>query len=195
MITAVGHENLPPDTLALVERELRVRVERYAGPAPGLVRAGAGLPAAFGRAVRASGRRLVVVLPACGLVPAAVPPGRPDPLREVTELADEVRPLAYDPADRDARVRADETLVAHSERLLAVWDGSPTDGRDATAHLVAYARAHGVRVEVVWPVGAVRGTPGPATPRPARPDAPRPAAPRSASSRPARPAAPTEGTR
>ncbi|MER8235142.1 hypothetical protein [Streptomyces sp. NPDC094049] len=77
MITAVGHENLPPDTLALVEREPRVRVERYADPAPGLLRAGAGLPAAFGRAVRAAGRRLVVVPPSYGLVPAAVPPGRP----------------------------------------------------------------------------------------------------------------------
>ncbi|MEW1700492.1 hypothetical protein [Streptomyces sp. NPDC091278] len=182
MITAVGHENLPPDTLAPVEREPRIRVERYAGPAPGLVRAGAGLPAAFGRAVRVSGRRLVVVLPSCGLLPEAVPPGRLAPLREVTELADEVRLPAYDTADRNARVRADETLVARSGRLLAVWDGSPTDGRDATAHLVAHARAHGVRVEVVRPVGAVRGTPGPA-------------APRSAAPHPARPAAPTEGTR
>ncbi|WP_223182508.1 MULTISPECIES: hypothetical protein [unclassified Streptomyces] len=169
MIAAVGHEDLPPDTLALVERELRVRMERYGDPAPGLVRAGPGLPAAFGRAVRAAGRRLVVVLPVRGAVPAEPPPGEPAPAREVADLADEVRLLPYDPADRDSRVRADEALVARSERLLAVWDGSPTNGRDATAHMVAYARAHGVRVEVVWPVGAVRGAPGEPLPEPVLP--------------------------
>ncbi|MGH1555205.1 hypothetical protein ACRAWF_35055 [Streptomyces sp. L7] len=42
---------------------------------------------------------------------------------------------------------ADERMIAGSRQLLAVWDGSPSDGRDATAHLVAYARAHGVPVE------------------------------------------------
>lgn len=40
--------------------------------------------------------------------------------------------------------------------MLAVWDGSPSDGRDATAHLVAFARATGVPVEILWPAGATR---------------------------------------
>ncbi|MFF0750558.1 hypothetical protein [Streptomyces sp. NPDC004267] len=156
MIAVVGHEDLRAETSALVERELRVRLERYADPAPGLVRAGSGPSVAFARAVRAAGRRLVVLLPARGALPAPLPPPAVEPARAVTRLADEVRLLAYDPRDRDARVRADEALVRQCDRLLAVWDGSPTDGRDATAHLVAYARTHGVRVEVVWPVGAAR---------------------------------------
>ncbi|MFH8838315.1 hypothetical protein [Streptomyces sp. NPDC017868] len=156
MITAVGHADLAPDTLREVEHELLVRLERLGDPAPGLVRGGSALSAAFGRAVRASGRRLVVLLPARGAVPAVLPPADLEPARAVLALAEEVRLLAYDPDSRDACVGADEALITHCSRLLAVWDGSPTDGRDATAHLVAYARARGVPVDVVWPVAAIR---------------------------------------
>ncbi|MFF7444044.1 hypothetical protein [Streptomyces sp. NPDC008122] len=166
MIAAVGHADLSVDTLRAVERELRARMERIGDPAPGLVRAGSGVSAAFGRAVRASGRPLVVLLPAQGAVPAPMPPNELGPAREVTALAEEVRLLAYDPNDRDACVRADEALVAQCGRLLAVWDGSPTDGRDATAHMVAFARARGVAVEVVWPVGVTRGAVCQAAPAP-----------------------------
>ncbi len=49
---------------------------------------------------------------------------------------------------------ADESLLRHCARVLAVWDGSPSNGRDVTAHLVAYARSHGADVEVIWPRGA-----------------------------------------
>ncbi|MEU8545037.1 hypothetical protein AB0C52_34400 [Streptomyces sp. NPDC048717] len=156
MIGVVGHEDLPPDTSVLVERELRACLERYAEPAPGLVRAGTRPAAAFARAIRAAGRDLVALLPAQGAVPAPLPSRAVEQAREVMALAEEVRLLAYDPADRDACVRADEALILHCDRVLAVWDGSPTNGRDATAHMVAYARARGVQVEVVWPAGAVR---------------------------------------
>lgn len=71
-------------------------------------------------------------------------------------LAEEVRLLGFDPADRDARVSADERVVAAGRKVYAVWDGSPSDGTDATAHLVAFARSRGIPVEVVWPVGAAR---------------------------------------
>ncbi|MEU8617757.1 hypothetical protein [Streptomyces sp. NPDC048623] len=159
MIAVVGHADLPADTSAEVERELRQHLERDGGPASGIVRAGSGPAVAFARAVRASGRRLVVLLPAQGAVPAPLPTPELESARAVMALAEEVRLLAFDPGDRDSCVRADEALIAQCRRLLAVWDGSPTDGRDATAHMVAYARAHGVPVDVVWPVGAERGAP------------------------------------
>ncbi|MFC3572651.1 hypothetical protein ACFOZ0_05025 [Streptomyces yaanensis] len=156
MIAAVGHADLTPGTLKLVEAELRAVLERLPGQQSGLVRAGAGAPVVFGRAVRAAGRPLVVVIPAHRTVPA-IPPWRDRAATgELLTLAQQVRLLAYDPGDRDACVGADERMVADCGRLVAVWDGSPSNGRDATAHLVAYARAHGVPVEVVWPAGAVR---------------------------------------
>jgi hypothetical protein len=61
-----------------------------------------------------------------------------------------VPPDSYlDPADRHARIGADERIVEESQNILAVRDGSPGNGTDATAHLVAYARARGIPVEVV----------------------------------------------
>ncbi|WCE02373.1 hypothetical protein PGH47_40990 [Streptomyces sp. HUAS 31] len=52
---------------------------------------------------------------------------------------------------------ADKGLPIAFARVLAVWDGSPSGGRDATAHLVAFARSSsGVDVEVLWPDGASR---------------------------------------
>ncbi|WP_308295094.1 hypothetical protein [Streptomyces sp. NK08204] len=156
MIAAVGHADLTPDTLKLVEAELRAALERLPAQRSALARAGAGVPVAFGRAVRAAGRELVVVTPAQGTVPAPLPERDRGAVGELLSLARWVHLLAYDPDDRDACVGADERMITECRQLLAVWDGSPSNGRDATAHLVAYARAHGVPVEVVWPVGATR---------------------------------------
>ncbi|MDH6565232.1 hypothetical protein M2160_000253 [Streptomyces sp. SAI-117] len=156
MITAVGHADLTADTLTLVEDELRARLEQQFAQRSAVVRAGAGVPLAFGRAARATGRQLVVVTPTQGLVPALLPQRDRMPTGELLLLAQQVRLLGYDPDDRDACVGADERMITECRQLLAVWDGSPSNGRDATAHLVAYARAHGVPVEVVWPRGAER---------------------------------------
>nr|WP_322722380.1 hypothetical protein [Streptomyces phyllanthi] len=155
-MVAVGHADLTAATLELVEAELRERLERLTDGAAGLVRAGAGLPVVFGRVVRAAGRKLVVLLPTQHAVPAVLPEPDRSGAAELLSLAAEVRLLGFDPADRHARISADERIVAGSRKVLAVWDGSPSDGTDATAHLVAYARAQGIPVEVVWPAGGAR---------------------------------------
>ncbi|MFF2331641.1 MULTISPECIES: hypothetical protein [unclassified Streptomyces] len=157
MIAVVGHGDLSNRTLELVEAELRARLDGLAEGVAALVRAGAGLPLAFGRAARQAGRKLTVLLPVQGAVPAVLSERDRRAAGELLVLAEHVRLLAFDPADRDACVGADERLVETCGTVLAVWDGSPSDGRDATAHLVAFARARGIPVEVVWPHGSVRG--------------------------------------
>jgi hypothetical protein len=152
LIVAVGHADLTVPTLELLETELKERLGRLSDGAGGLVRAGAG-PA---RAVRAAGRKLVVPLPTQRSVLAILPEPDRSAAAELLMPAELVRLLGFDPADRDACIGADERLVAASRRVLAVWDGSPTDGTDATAHLVAYARARGIPVDVIWPKGAAR---------------------------------------
>lgn len=154
----MGHRDLTSATLELVEAELHKGLGRLTEGAAGLVRAGAGLPVTFGRAVRAAGRQLVVLLPTQHAVPAVLPEPDRSGAAELLLLAEQVRLLGFDPADRDACVGADERVVAASRKVFAVWDGSPSDGTDATAHLVAYARARGIPVEVVWPEGAGRTT-------------------------------------
>ncbi len=165
MIAVVGHSGLTVPTLALIEEQLRTRLADFAraGKA-GLVRAGQGLPVTFGRAAREAGLSLVTVLPAHNGVPAGLTEPDREAAGELLLLSQQVRLLEYDPADRDACVGADELLLRSCAGLLAVWDGSPSDGRDATAHLVAYARSHGVDVEVLWPDGTVGALgPGSAT--------------------------------
>ncbi|WP_328841996.1 hypothetical protein [Streptomyces europaeiscabiei] len=159
MIVVVGHADLTAPALELVQAELRDHLERPTeGAVAGLVRVGAGLPVVFGRAVRAAGRRLVVLLPTQRAVPAVLPEPDRSGAAELLMLAEEVRLLGFDPADRNACVSADERIVAASRKVLAVWDGSPSDGTDATAHLVAYARSRGIPVEVVWPERCARET-------------------------------------
>ncbi|GFH68255.1 MULTISPECIES: hypothetical protein [Streptomyces] len=156
MIAVVGHTDLTEDAHGVVRAALRTRLAQAPAGTGALVRAGRGLPQVYGRAAREAGRPLTVVLPAEGAVPAPLPAADRAAAGELLLLAEQVRLLPYDPAVRDTVVAADERLVGAARTLLAVWDGSPSDGSDATAHLVAYARARSVPVEVVWPAGAAR---------------------------------------
>ncbi|XUL91666.1 hypothetical protein ACQ86D_37910 [Streptomyces galilaeus] len=69
------------------------------------------------------------------------------------------RTRLYPPSDRRTCAGADESLLSSCARLPAVRDGSPSSGRDATAHPVAFARSHGIEVEVLRPDGASRTVP------------------------------------
>ncbi|MGW3115707.1 hypothetical protein ACWDBW_00915 [Streptomyces sp. NPDC001107] len=165
MIAAVGYAELTPDMLTVVEADLRAVLERLPEGVPGLVRAGAGVPVAFARAVRASGRELIVVAPTQGMVPALLPRRDRMAVGELLALAQQVRLLEFDPGDRDACIGADERMILGCRQVLAVWDGSPSNGRDATAHLVAYARARGIPLTAVPPPDAgPGGGPGPERP-------------------------------
>ncbi|MDR3083027.1 MAG: hypothetical protein LBV60_19250 [Streptomyces sp.] len=157
MIAVVGHPDLTAPTLAMLEEELGRRLVGFARAGrAGLVRAGRGLPVVVGRAARAAGLPLVTVLPSRSGVPAVLETDDLKAAGELLVLSEQVRLLEYDPADRGACVGADESVLRACDRLLAVWDGSPSNGRDATAHLVAYARSSGVDVDVFWPAGARR---------------------------------------
>lgn len=158
MIGVVGHADLTKTTLRLIESELHDRLRGSVGTMAGLARAGAGLPLAFARAARRAGVALVAVLPSAADFPVKLSlPGR-DALAagEMLVLAGQVRVCDYDPHDPDACVSADEAVIRSCRRVLAVWDGSRTTARDATAHLVAYARARGIPVDILWPTGATR---------------------------------------
>ncbi|MGV9936770.1 hypothetical protein ACWC4C_05905 [Streptomyces olivaceoviridis] len=160
MIAVVGHPDLTAPTLETLEEELRRRLAEFARAGKsGLVRAGQGLPVAFGRAARAAGLTMVTVLPSRNGVPEVLESRDRKAAGELLLLSEQVRLLEYDPSDRGACVGADENLLRSCARLVAVWDGSPSNGRDATAHLVAFARSSGIDVEVLWPDGADRMAP------------------------------------
>lgn len=70
--------------------------------------------------------------------------------------AGHVERLAFDHPCEDAFMAGGRRVVDRSDRLLAVWDGAPSQGLGGTADVVAYARRRGVPVEVVWPAGVTR---------------------------------------
>jgi hypothetical protein len=157
VIGVVGHGDLTAETLERLEPQLRLLLERFGSSEKGvLIRAGAGLPLAVARAARSAGLPVVVVLPSRGAVP--LPLGKDDAVAagEMLVLAEHARLMDFDPQNRDECVTADEGLVRNCRRIVAVWDGSRTTSRDATAHLVAYARGRGVPVEIVWPPDSAR---------------------------------------
>lgn len=157
LIAVVGHADLAPWTLALLEEELRARLAQCAEAGrTGLVRIGRGLPVAFGRAAKQAGLALVTVVPTLNRVPALLRERDRLAAGELLLLSEQVRLVEYDPADRDACIRADERLLRACARVLAIWDGTASNGHDTTAHLVAYARSHGIDVDVLWPDGAER---------------------------------------
>ncbi|MFF4948647.1 hypothetical protein [Streptomyces chattanoogensis] len=150
MIAVVGHADLTAQTLKLLEAELGDRLKRLAQPGSlVLVRAGQGLPVVAGRAARSAGLPLVVVLPSQGSVPALLPVPDRAAAGELLFLANHVRLMSYDPADRDACVSADERLASSSSQRLAVWDGSPSRDQDATADVIAHARGQGIATETL----------------------------------------------
>ncbi|WP_346158613.1 MULTISPECIES: hypothetical protein [Streptomyces] len=160
MIATVGHPDLTAPALQLIEEQLRSRLARFArAGGTGLVRAARGLPPVFGRAARSAGLALVTVLPARGGLPALLREPDRAAAGELLILSERAELLEYDPEDRGSCIGADEHVLRNCSRLLAVWDGSPSTGRDATAHLVAFARSHGVPVDVLWPRGARRSRP------------------------------------
>lgn len=77
MIAVVGHTDLTEDAQEAVGQALRRRLERAPEGMGALVRAGRGLPQAYGRAAREAGRPLTVVLPAEGKVAGAAARRRP----------------------------------------------------------------------------------------------------------------------
>jgi hypothetical protein len=123
VIAVAGHGDLAPWTLALLEEDLRARLDRFTEAGwTGLVRAGQGLPLVFGRAARKAGLALVTVLPGTDRVPDPLREGERRAAGELLMLSGQVRLLEYDPANRDACVRA-ERLLGACVRVLAVWDG------------------------------------------------------------------------
>jgi hypothetical protein len=60
---------------------------------------------------------------------------------ELLMLSQRVRLLDYDPSSQRSCASADESLIRSCSRVLAVWDGTPSSARDATADELDTSRA------------------------------------------------------
>jgi hypothetical protein len=159
MIGFSGHTGLPPDTMKLVERELRIKLEPHAGPGlVGVTMLGPDADQLFARVVLDFQGALYVVQPTKGMQyrdgfeteTATREYGR------LRSMASYVEALEYTESTEEAHMAGGRTIVERSDRLLAVWDRKPARGHGGTADVVAYARERGMPVEVIWPEGATR---------------------------------------
>ncbi|MFJ6729786.1 hypothetical protein ACIQPQ_33300 [Streptomyces sp. NPDC091281] len=159
-VAVTGHTDLAQASVPLVRAALYEALERLApeGGVRGLSCLADGADSLFAEAVLAAGGRLTAVVPARDYRRVKVRPAHAARFDRLLAAADEVVVLDRDTADRAAYEAANAVLLARADLLLAVWDGRPgTPGRPGgTADAVAAARAAGVPVEVLWPVGAAR---------------------------------------
>jgi hypothetical protein len=79
--------------------------------------------------------------------------------------ADEIIQLPPQPSREASYLAAGRYVLAHSDVLVAVWDGAPARGLGGTAQVVAESRAHSL--PLAWIQAARPGQPGPSTRNPA----------------------------
>ncbi|GAA0663641.1 hypothetical protein GCM10010193_13830 [Kitasatospora atroaurantiaca] len=157
VIAVTGHLYLTEQTVPLVRRALGALLDGVpAGRLTGVSCIAEGTDALFAEAVLARGGRLVVVLPSADYRDTRVTPEYAEEFDRLVRAADEVVVMPCPEADQDAYAAANAELLRRADRLVAVWDGLPGNGRGGTADMVATARAAGLPVEVVWPDGAAR---------------------------------------
>jgi hypothetical protein len=155
-VGCTGHRLLDAETARIVERALHERLARLpADVLVGVTSLADGADQLFAEAILALGGVLEVVLPA-ERYREQLPAGSRETYDRLLARAAAIECLAFEDSTSEAHMEAGRAVVRRSEVLVAVWDGHPARGLGGTADVVAYARARGVPVEVVWPRGALR---------------------------------------
>lgn len=155
VVGITGHSNLTDGSVDLVRRELLKELRPRADGLVGLTCLGRGADQAFADAVLELGGALEVVIPAADYFSEISDPISRKRCAAYLDAAASTVTMPHDTSGPAAYLSASQHLVDHCDLLLAVWDGSPA-GTGGTADAVAYARARGRSILVVWPDGAQR---------------------------------------
>lgn len=155
-VGVTGHSNLAPESEKVVADAIREVLTGFAQPIVGVSCLARGADQVFARVVLELGGQLEVVLPAADYRERKVKPDNRADFDALVAQAADVRVLPFEQSGREAYVAASEAVLSSVEALVAVWDGTPADGRGGTADVVAVANDRGLPVHVVWPEGAHR---------------------------------------
>jgi hypothetical protein len=151
-----GHTDLAADTAVRVGAEVRALVAAADPPLVGVTCLAPGADRIFADAVLDEGGHIEVVLPSADYREAKVPSDQRPHFDALVERASAVHVMPFAEAGRAAYQAANEAMIANVDRLLAVWDGTPSDRPGSAGDAVASATARGLPVTVVWPDGAQR---------------------------------------
>lgn len=156
----IGHVDVPVASMPALQRlMLRALVEWVPTGGHVVLRAGAGAPLVFARAAVQLGVPIELVLPAWRGEANVVVESHRSSVAELMLAARKVEIVPVERNDPDSWAAMERAWVGGCGRVLAAWDGLPGDEADLTADLVAYTRARGGAVGVVWPQGTVRSGP------------------------------------
>lgn len=72
------------------------------------------------------------------------------------DQAGSVHHLPFARSGPDAYLAASREMIRRSEVVIAVWDGSPSDGRGGTSDAVQVVQECNKELFVIWPEGAAR---------------------------------------
>jgi hypothetical protein len=149
--------NLAPASVPLVYKAIADALAPHAGDElTGISCIARGADSIFAQAVLDLGGKLEVVLPSTNYREQKVKSDHAPQFDDLMRRAAKVHVLPFDQANRDAYEAANETLLASSDRLFAVWDGQGGVDKGSTASVVVEARERGLPVEIIWPEGAAR---------------------------------------
>jgi hypothetical protein len=150
-----GHQVLPPGIAGLVvdhwTRILPVGSELY-----GVSSLAEGADQLFADYVVKAGGSLEAILPCVGYARSLATDAGRMRFEELRQAAGKVITLPYPAPSKEAFLAAGLILVERCEHLFAVWDGQEARGLGGTGDVVAYARARGRTVTILWSEGVAR---------------------------------------
>ncbi|TLF82459.1 hypothetical protein [Nocardia cyriacigeorgica] len=156
-IGITGHSNLTAATQMLVADELRVVLRPYASSGlVGITCLARGADQIFAQIVLELGGAIEAVIPAADYISGIREPADRRRVDGFIANARAVHELPFLASGPESYFAASKELINRSDLLVAVWDGSPPDGRGGTADAVAYAKRIGRDVAVMWPENSQR---------------------------------------
>ncbi|MFF4323949.1 hypothetical protein [Streptomyces sp. NPDC001568] len=155
-IGVTGHRTIPSEALGHVREGLRALLASHEGPLEALSSLADGADQLFADIALERGADLTVVIPSGDYEETFDDADALAGYRRLRLRATQEVRMAF-PRSTDEAYYAAGTWIADScDRLVAVWDGLPARGHGGTAEIVAYARALGKPVTVIWREGVAR---------------------------------------
>jgi hypothetical protein len=150
-----GHRDLSERTHVLIRSALATELARFR-PLSGISSLAEGADQLFAEQVLEAGGELTALIPCADYRHSFETPAGQAAYLRLRDQAAEVIRLPFASPSEQAYWAAGRRLVSLADVLLAVWDGTPSNGVGGTGDVVGYASRHGVPTIVLWPPGSRR---------------------------------------
>jgi hypothetical protein len=155
-VGVTGHRDLPEPTCRLVSAAIATQLALF-DSIEGISSLAEGADQIFAEQVVKAGGALTAVVPCAHYGRSFETTAGNATYQRLRAQAREVIELPFRAPSEEAYWAAGQRVVGLAEVLLAVWDGTPSQGVGGTADVVAFAGERGVPTTVVWPPGSRRG--------------------------------------